>query len=40
MMSFNKTRVEVVNSTFRDEFAGSKVLQLYQWRLVETEEAP
>lgn len=37
MMSFNKTRVEVVNSTFRDEFAGSRVMQLYQWRLVETE---
>lgn len=34
MMSFNKTRQQVVNSTFRDEYAGSKVLQLYQWRLV------
>lgn len=37
MMAFNKTRVEVVNSTFRDEYAGSKVLALYQWRLVEEE---
>lgn len=32
MMSFNKTRQQVVNSTFRDEYAGSKVMQLYQWR--------
>lgn len=39
MMSFNKTRSQVVNSTFRDEFAGSKVLALYQWRLVPQEEA-
>jgi len=35
MMSFNKTRQQVVNSTFRDEYAGSKVLQLYQWRRVD-----
>ena len=34
MMSFNKTRSQVVNSTFREEFAGSKVLALYQWRLI------
>lgn len=33
MMAFNKTRTTVVNSTFRDEYAGSTVLQLYQWRL-------
>lgn len=38
MMSFNKTRVEVVNSTFRDEYAGSKVLALYQWRYAPVEE--
>lgn len=35
MMSFNKLRSAVVNSTFRDEYAGSKVQQVYQWRLVE-----
>lgn len=42
MMSFNKTRQQVVNSTFRDEYAGSKVLQLYQWRRIpeDTAEAP
>lgn len=33
MMAFNKTRVEVVNCTFRDEFVGSRILALYQWRL-------
>lgn len=40
MMAFNKTRAEVVNCTFRDEFVGSKVLALYQWRLIPPEEAP
>lgn len=40
MMSFNKTRAEVVNSTFRVEYAGSRVLKLYQWRLLPQEEAP
>lgn len=40
MMAFNKTRVEVVNSTFRQEFAGSRVLQVYQWRLKPAEETP
>lgn len=40
MMAFNKTRVEVVNSTFRDEYAGSKVLALYQWRRIPQEETP
>lgn len=34
MMSFNKTRSQVVNSTFRSDYAGSKVLALYQWRLI------
>lgn len=34
-LSLNKTRQKVVNSTFRDELAGSRVLQLYQWRLPE-----
>ena len=38
MMSFNKTRQQVVNSTFRDEYAGSKVLALYQWRVIPTED--
>ena len=37
MMSFNKTRQQVVNSTFRDEYAGSKVLALYQWRKTDAE---
>ena len=37
MMSFNKTRAEVVNSTFRSDYAGSRVLQLYQWRLIPQE---
>ncbi len=37
-VSLNKNRTEIVNSTFRAELAGSKVLQLYQWRLAE--EAP
>lgn len=32
MVAFNKTRVQIVNSTFRDEYAGSQVLQVYQWR--------
>lgn len=35
MMALNKTRQEIVNSTFRYDFMGSKVLALYQWRLVE-----
>lgn len=39
MMAFNKTRAKVVNSTFRTDYAGSTVLQLYQWRLVPEEEA-
>lgn len=38
MMSFNKTRQQVVNSTFREEYAGSKVLALYQWRVIPTED--
>lgn len=32
MVAFNKTRVQIVNSTFREEYAGSQVLQVYQWR--------
>lgn len=40
MISFNKTRASVVNSTFREEFRGSQVLQLYQWRLLPTETEP
>lgn len=40
MISLNKARATVVNSTFRDEYAGSQVLKLYQWRLVPQEENP
>lgn len=39
MMAFNKTRTEVVNSAFRTDYAGSTVLQLYQWRLLPEEAA-
>lgn len=35
MIALNKTRQKIVNSTFRYELAESKVLQLYQWRLLE-----
>ncbi len=38
MISLNKTRQQVVNSTFRNELAGSRVLQLYQWRLTDDPE--
>lgn len=38
MISLNKTRQEVVNSTFRADLAGSKVLSMYQWHLIESEE--
>ena len=34
MISLNKTRQKVVNSTFRHELVDSRVLQLYQWRLL------
>ena len=37
MMSFNKSRRQVLNSTFRKEYTGSEILALYQWRLVEEE---
>ena len=36
-VSLNKLRTEIINSTFRSELVGSKVLQLYQWRLVPQE---
>lgn len=39
MIALNKTRYEVVNSTFRQELVGSTVLQLYQWRLPAEETA-
>lgn len=32
-VSLNTMRTEIINSTFRKELVGSKVLQLYQWRL-------
>lgn len=34
-ISLNKNRTEIINSTFKWELKGSKVLQVYQWRLVE-----
>ena len=39
MMAFNKTRVEVVNSTFRTDFAGRTVLQRYEGRLLPEDSA-
>ncbi|MBR3764486.1 MAG: hypothetical protein IKK57_08055 [Clostridia bacterium] len=39
MMSFNKSRRQVLNSTFRKEYAGSEILALYQWRLIPQEES-
>lgn len=38
MIALNKLRTEIVHSTFRDEYAGSVVLQAYQWRLAEQRE--
>lgn len=38
-ISLNPARTEIVNSTFRDELKGSKVLQIHQWRLID-ETAP
>lgn len=42
MIALNKLRTEIVHATFREEFAGSTVLQTYQWRLIgqEEQEAP
>ena len=34
-ISLNKMRTEVINSTFNNILKGSKVVQLYQWRLLE-----
>lgn len=34
-ISLNKQRTEIINSTFRASLSGSRILQLYQWRLVE-----
>lgn len=39
MIALNKTRVQIVNSDFRTDYAGSRVLQVYQWRLVPEEAA-
>lgn len=42
-ISLNKQRTEIINSTFKEQLKGSKVLQLYQWRLTEvasTEKMP
>lgn len=38
-ISLNTMRTEIINSTFRKELVGSKVLQLYQWRLIEDDSA-
>ena len=34
-ISLNKQRTEIINSTFKKQLKGSKVLQIYQWQLVE-----
>ncbi len=34
-VSLNKLRTQIINSTFRSELVGSKVLQLHQWRLTD-----
>ncbi len=38
MISLNKNKNEIVNSTFRREMVGSKILRLYQWRLTDSQE--
>lgn len=38
-ISLNKQRTEIINSTFRDYLRGSKVLQLYQWYLLDDPDA-
>lgn len=38
-ISLNPARSQIVNSTFRDELRGSKILQIHQWRLLD-EAAP
>ena len=38
-ISLNKQRTEIINSTFREQFKGSKVLQLYQWYMLEDDSA-
>ncbi len=37
MMAFNKNRTEVINSTFRYVYVGSRVMSVCQWRLVPEE---
>lgn len=34
-ISFNKARTQIYNSTFRESLAGSTILQLYQWQLLD-----
>lgn len=34
-ISLNKQRTEIINSTFRQSLAGSRILQVYQWKLLE-----
>lgn len=38
-ISLNKNRTEIINSTFKWELKGSKVLQVYQWRLADDDAA-
>lgn len=38
-ISLNKNRSEIINSTFRRELVGSKVLKVHQWRLTGGEPA-
>lgn len=42
MIALNRMRTQIIHATFRDEYAGSTVLQAYQWRLVgqDAEAAP
>lgn len=37
-ISLNKNRTTIINSTFRNELAGSEVLQVYQWKLIDADE--
>lgn len=34
-ISLNKQRTQIINSTFRDDLYGSKVLQIHQWHLID-----
>ena len=34
-ISLNRQRTEIINSTFRASLSGSRIVQIYQWRLME-----